>query len=60
IATPCWTCHDFAEDVKKIGPSLLGVFGRRAGWAPNYKPSQALLGASRSGSDESPEGKGKI
>jgi cytochrome c2 len=46
--------------VKKIGPSLLGVFGRRAGWAPNYKPSQALLGASRSGSDESPEGKGKI
>jgi cytochrome c2 len=43
VATPRWTCHDFAGDVKKVGPSLLGVFGRRAGWAPNYKPSQALL-----------------
>jgi cytochrome c len=43
VATPCWTCHDFAEDVKKVGPPLRGVFGRRAGWAPNYKPSQAML-----------------
>jgi cytochrome c len=45
IATPCWTCHDLAGTVKKVGPSLVGIYGRRSGWAPDYKASPALLDA---------------
>jgi len=47
VATPCWTCHDLAGPVKKVGPSLLGVYGRRSGQAPGYTAaSPALLEAS--------------
>jgi cytochrome c len=47
VATPCWTCHDLAGTVRKVGPSLLGVYGRRSGQAPGFKAaSPALLEAS--------------
>jgi cytochrome c len=44
-AIPCWTCHDLAGNVKKVGPSLLGVYGRRSGTAPDYNASPAMIGA---------------
>jgi cytochrome c len=45
-ANGCWVCHDLAGTVKKVGPSLLGVYGRRSGLAPNYNGSPAMIGAS--------------
>jgi len=45
IAVGCWTCHDLAGTVKKVGPSLLGVYGRRSGLAPGYAGSPAMIGA---------------
>lgn len=46
VAVPCWTCHDLAGTVQKVGPSLLGLYGRRSGQAPNYSASPALVSAS--------------
>jgi cytochrome c len=46
VAVPCWTCHDLAGTVKKVGPSLLGLFGRRSGMTPDYAASPALISAS--------------
>jgi len=43
---PCWTCHDLAGPVDKVGPSLAGVFGRRSGMAPDQRGSDAMLAAS--------------
>lgn len=45
-ANGCWVCHDLAGTVKKVGPSLLGVYGRRSGMAPAYTGSNAMIGAS--------------
>ncbi len=42
----CWVCHDLAGTVKKVGPSLLGVYGRRSGLAPGYQGSPAMISAS--------------
>jgi cytochrome c len=42
----CWVCHDLAGTVKKVGPSLLGVYGRRSGLATGYQGSPAMIGAS--------------
>ncbi|MEM9175380.1 MAG: c-type cytochrome [Myxococcota bacterium] len=46
VAVPCWTCHDLAGTVKKVGPSLRGLYGRRSGEAPDYASSAALRAAS--------------
>ena len=46
VAVKCWTCHDLAGTVKKVGPSLLGVYGRRSGIAPGYEGSDAMRSAS--------------
>lgn len=45
VAGGCWVCHDLAGTVKKVGPSLLGVYGRDSGLAPGYKASPAMIGA---------------
>lgn len=45
VAVACWTCHDLAGTVKKVGPSLQGVYGRRSGLAPGYQGSPELIGA---------------
>lgn len=34
---PCRMCHDFTTGVNKIGPSLKGILGRKAGTYPGYK-----------------------
>jgi len=37
VGVPCKMCHDFTKGVNKIGPSLKGVLGRKAGTYPGYK-----------------------
>ncbi|HXH65421.1 MAG TPA: cytochrome c [Mariprofundaceae bacterium] len=34
---PCKMCHDFTTGENRIGPSLKGVLGRKAGTYPGYK-----------------------
>ena len=42
----CSVCHSLTgEGDRKAGPTLSGVFGRRAGTLPGYAYSEALLGA---------------
>lgn len=38
----CSMCHSTQAGVNKIGPSLDGVVGRKAGTAPDYDYSEAL------------------
>jgi len=40
----CGTCHSLKPGVHKIGPSLNGVFGRKAG-STDFKKYKALKGA---------------
>lgn len=42
----CLVCHDTAPEFHKEGPSLSGVYGRRAGTAPFFGGYKALKGAS--------------
>jgi len=53
ISIPCWTCHDLAGTVKKVGPSLQGIYGRRSGIAPDYEGSAAMITASIEWDDRS-------
>ena len=41
----CRACHSVEPGQNKIGPSLYGVVGRKAGTAPGYAYSPALKGA---------------
>src|SRR5713101_6710818 len=41
----CAPCHATEQGANKIGPSLAGVVGRRAGTAPGFKYSPALANA---------------
>lgn len=38
----CAVCHDVKPGVKKIGPSLAGIFGREAGSMPGFAYSAAM------------------
>jgi cytochrome c len=38
----CFVCHAAEAGVNKLGPSLFGVIGRRAGTAPGFKYSDAM------------------
>lgn len=38
----CRTCHTVKEGDNRQGPSLFGVFGRKAGTAPGYNFSSSL------------------
>jgi cytochrome c len=38
----CKTCHSVQAGENRIGPSLFGVIGRKAGIAPNYNYSGAM------------------
>jgi len=50
FAGRCAACHSI-NPTRKPGPILSGVYGRRAGTAPNYQYSAALQGASLTWSD---------
>ncbi|MCR4378692.1 MAG: c-type cytochrome [Rhodospirillales bacterium] len=41
----CGTCHSLEQGVHKVGPSLAGIIGRRAG-GTNFANYKALQGAS--------------
>jgi len=43
----CGICHAPVQGVNKIGPSLWGVVGRRAGSLDGYTYSDAMKGANR-------------
>ena len=38
----CGSCHSVAPNDNRLGPSLAGVFGRKAGSAPGYEYSEAM------------------
>jgi cytochrome c len=38
----CRECHSFLKDDNRLGPSLYGVVGRKAGTLPGYGYSQSL------------------
>lgn len=41
----CVACHDVATGVSRLGPSLKGIVGRRAGTSEGYRYSAALKGS---------------
>ena len=46
FARKCSICHSLGEDhANRAGPSLIGVFGRKAGTVPGYAYSKTLLEA---------------
>jgi cytochrome c len=38
----CRECHSFVKDDNRLGPSLYGVVGRKAGTEPGYGYTQSL------------------
>jgi cytochrome c len=38
----CRTCHTVREGDNRLGPSLYGVIGRKAGSLPNYNYSESM------------------
>jgi cytochrome c len=50
--TQCAVCHSPKPEFHKEGPSLAGVYGRRAGTAPFFPHYQALKGSSVVWTDE--------
>lgn len=45
VFAKCKTCHEIASDKNKVGPTLQGVIGRKAGTVPGFKYSEAMLGS---------------
>jgi cytochrome c len=42
VFNKCKTCHELTTEKNKIGPSLMGVIGRKAGTVPGFKYSSAM------------------
>jgi cytochrome c len=42
VFNKCRSCHEVAKEKNKIGPTLAGVFGRKAGTVPGFKYSSAM------------------
>ena len=38
----CRECHSFLKDDNRLGPSLYGVIGRKAGWLEGFAYSESL------------------
>ena len=49
VFVKCKVCHVAEEDKNKVGPSLHGVIGRTAGTHPDFKYSEAMIAAGKSG-----------
>ena len=43
VFTKCKTCHEIATVKNKVGPTLHGVIGRKAGTVEGFKYSEAML-----------------
>ena len=48
----CKSCHSMEVDKHKVGPSLAGIIGRKAGTANGFKKYKALKGADFSWDEE--------
>ena len=42
VFNQCKACHDVEKGVNKVGPTLKGVIGRKAGSVADYKYSEAM------------------
>ncbi|MGX7872189.1 c-type cytochrome [Mesorhizobium sp. ORM6] len=49
VFTKCMVCHEATTDTNKIGPSLHGVIGRKAGSLPSFNYSDAMKKAGAGG-----------
>jgi cytochrome c len=49
VFNKCKACHKLEAGKKAVGPSLHGMFGRKAGTAPNFKFSDDLVAAGEKG-----------
>ena len=49
VFNKCKSCHSLVAGKKGIGPSLAGVFGRKAGALEDYKYSKAMAEAGAGG-----------
>ena len=43
VFAKCKTCHEIATDKNKVGPTLQGVIGRKAGTVAGFKYSEAMV-----------------
>jgi cytochrome c2 len=49
VFNKCKSCHTLVAGKHRIGPSLAGIFGRKAGGASKYKYSKAMKKAGAGG-----------
>jgi cytochrome c len=42
VFNKCKTCHEIEEEKNKVGPHLVGIFGRPAGSVEGFKYSDAM------------------
>jgi cytochrome c len=42
VFNKCKTCHEVDQPKNKVGPQLIGIFGRKAGSLPDFKYSDAM------------------
>ncbi len=49
VFNKCKACHTLVENKHRIGPSLHGIYGRKAGVATKYKFSRAMKKAGNDG-----------
>jgi cytochrome c len=42
VFTKCKVCHEIASDKNKVGPTLQGVIGRKAGTVEGFKYSEPM------------------
>lgn len=52
VFNKCKACHSLVAGKKKIGPSLNGLFGRKAGTVKGFKYSKAMIKAGVVWNDE--------
>ena len=49
VFNKCKACHALVENKHRIGPSLHGIYGRKAGVVPKYRFSRAMKKAGNDG-----------